>query len=92
MRVGRVHGPIVWTNTTLPAKAPASRRSGVRAELGHACRSRRRATSVATGGVHSGVAGVKRARGHSPASNTGCQSISAATGAGAPASAAAARR
>ncbi len=75
-RLGCVHGPIVWTNTTLPAKAPASRRSGVAPSSGTVPVQAAR-TSVATGGVHSGVTGVKRARGQRTASNTGCQSISA---------------
>ena len=71
-----VHGPTVCTNTRRPPKAPASSRSGVAPSSGrvpvHAAR-----VSVATSGVHSGVAGVKRSRGQRTASKTICQSIGA---------------
>ena len=78
-RPGVVHGPIVWTKTTRPAKAPTLSRRGVEPSSGSVPVQAAR-VSVATSGVHSGVAGVKRSRGQPTASNTGCQFISAWTG------------
>ena len=74
-----VHGPTVCTNTRRPPKAPASRRSGVAPSSGRVPVQAAR-VSVATSGVHSGVAAVKRSRGQRTASKTICQSIAAAAG------------